>query len=91
MGARSGLATSALLVAVGSVVLLAGTAIAALGLRGHRRRLAAPPSAGSTSPASAEVAPASVEDRDEFRTTLALLITGVAVLVIGLIGQAHWS
>ena len=90
-GARSGRATSALLIAVGSILLLAAAALAALDMRARQRRVADTPTALRGTQMTLDKAPGILENPGRFRSTLALLITGVVVLVIGFIGQVHWS
>jgi hypothetical protein len=90
-GARSGRATSALLIAVGSILLLAAAALAALDVRGRQRRVADAPTALRGTQLTLDKAPGILENPGRFRSTLGLLITGVVVLVIGFIGQVHWS
>ncbi len=89
-GARSGRATSALLIAVGSILLLAAAALAALDVRGRQRRVAATTALRGTQ-ATLDKAPGILENPGKFRATLALLITGVVVVLIGFLGQVHWS
>lgn len=90
-GARSGRATSALLIAVGSVLLLAAAALAALDARGRQRRAAGTPTALRGTQLTLDKAPGILENPGKLRGTLALLITGVVVVVIGFIGQVHWT
>ena len=86
-GARSGRATSALLIAVGSILLLAAAALAALDVRGRQRHLADTPTALRGTQATLDKAPGILENPGKFRSTLALLVTGVLVVLIGFIGQ----
>jgi hypothetical protein len=89
--ARAGRATSALLIAVGSILVLAAAALAALDMRGRQRRVADTPTALRGTQITLDKAPGILENPGRFRSTLALLVTGVVVLLIGFVGQVHWS
>ena len=89
--ARSARATSALLIGIGIILLLAAAALAALDVRGRQRRDARTPTALRGIQATLDKAPGILENPGKFRSTLALLITGVVVVLIGFLGQVHWS
>ncbi len=74
--ARAGRATSALLIAVGSILLLAAAALAALDMRGRQRRVADTPTALRGTQLTLDKAPGILENPGRFRSTLALLVTG---------------
>ena len=73
------------------ILLLAAAALAALDVRGRQRRNAAAPTALRGTQATLDKAPGILENPGRFRGTLALLITGVVVVMIGFLGQVHWS
>ena len=89
--ARSARATSALLIGIGIILLLAAAALAALDVRGRQRRDARTPTALRGTQATLDKAPGILENPGRFRGTLALLVTGVVVVMIGFLGQVHWS
>jgi hypothetical protein len=90
--ARSARATSALLIGIGIILLLAAAALAALDVRGRQRRNSAGASTALRgTQATLDKAPGILENPGRFRGTLALLITGVVVIMIGVVGQIHWS
>jgi hypothetical protein len=89
--ARSARATSALLIGIGIILLLAATALAALDVRGRQRRDARASTALRGTQATLDKAPGILENPGRFRSTLALLITGIVVVMIGFLGQVHWS
>ncbi len=89
--ARSARATSALLIGIGSILLLAAAALAALDVRGRQRRDASTGTALRGTQATLDKAPGILENPGRFRGTLALLITGVVLVMIGFVGQVHWS
>ena len=75
----------------GCILLLAAAALAALDVRGRQRRDSATPTALRGTQATLDKAPGILENPGKFRGTLALLITGVVVVLIGFLGQVHWS
>ena len=89
--ARAGRATSALLIAVGSILVLAAAALAALDMRGRQRHDADTPTALRGTQLTLDKAPGILDNPGRFRSTLALLVTGVVVMAIGFVGQVHWS
>ena len=89
--ARSARATSALLIGIGIILLLAAAALAALDVRGRQRRDAGASTALRGTQMTLDKAPGILENPGKFRGTLALLITGVVVIMIGFVGQVHWS
>ena len=89
--ARSARATSALLIGIGIILLLAAAALAALDVRGRQRRDASNPTALRGTQLTLDKAPGILENPGKLRGTLALLTTGVVVIVIGVLGQLFWS
>jgi hypothetical protein len=88
---RIGLGTATVVLALGIVLLLAGTALAALEVRGRMRRGPAAP-AVSRAPAGALRSIAVILDRvSQPRAVIGVLVTGGALVVIGFIGQLHWA
>ena len=89
--ARSARATSALLIGIGIILLLAAAALAALDVRGRQRRDGNASTALRGTQMTLDKAPGILENPGKLRGTLALLTTGVIVIVIGFLGQFLWS
>ena len=89
--ARSARATSALLIGIGIILLLAAAALAALDVRGRQRRDGNASTALRGTQMTLDKAPGILENPGKLRGTLALLTTGVVVIVIGVLGQLLWS
>ena len=89
--ARSARATSALLIGIGIILLLAGGALAALDVRGRQRREGHASTALRGTQMTLDKAPGILENPGKLRGTLALLTTGVVVILIGFLGQLLWS
>ncbi len=88
---RSGLVTSALLIGVSCILLLAGAALAALEVRARQRR--DPTSAGAVrgAPGAREKMSVVLEHWTRLRAPVALLVAGAAVLGIAVLCQIYWA
>ncbi len=85
---RTTLLVTALLIAVGSVLLLAGAALAALEVRARQRRTRA--AAGPRGmPEALDKVPAILEKAGNLRATVAVLVAGVAVLILAVLVQVY--
>jgi hypothetical protein len=89
--ARSARATSALLIGTGIILLLAAAALAALDVRGRQRLDGNASTALRGTQMTLDKAPGILENPGKLRGTLALLTTGVVVILIGFLGQLLWS
>lgn len=88
---RSGLVTSALLIGVSCILLLAGAALAALEVRARQRR--DPTSAGAVrgAPGTRERMSVVLEHWTRLRAPVALLVAGAGVLGIAVLCQIYWG
>ena len=85
---RTTLLVTALLIAVGSVLLLAGAALAALEVRARQRRTRTTAGARAI-PEALDKVPAILEKAGNLRATVAVLVAGVAVLILAVLVQVY--
>jgi hypothetical protein len=88
---RIGLGSATLLIALGSVLVLAGAALAALEVRGRQRREPRPHLTARGSGRALGILPRIVDRLVRVPATIAVLTTGGVILALGFIAQAHWA
>ena len=88
---RSGLVTSALMIGVSAILLLAGAALAALEVRARQRRDPESSAAVLGAPGAREKMSAVLEHWTRLRAPVALLVAGAGILGIALLSQIYWA
>jgi hypothetical protein len=88
---RIGLGSATVLIALGSVLVLAGAALAALEVRGRQRREPRPHLTARGPGRALGILPRILDRLARVPATIAVLTTGGVILALGFIAQAHWA